>query len=263
MKDPNEMLLSGKSNQITQDIFNAQEFRPDKICTPSELLPRILERPNEGVPWPWKRMTDITLGCREKQLILVGAAPGVGKTELVKDIMLDMAYNKDTKSAMFSFEQDAADTLRRLIGGIVGKPLHLPQDWWDEKVIKEKANELDNKVYIYDNWGGAKVEDIVPKMRYLAKACNVKLFIIDHLTAIAARLDGDERRGIEKVMEMLASLSRELKCCIILVSHLSRDKKKGDETDSWGGGRKPVLENFKGSGAIEAWAYSVLDAGEV
>lgn len=258
-KDPNEMLLKGKASEITQCLFNAVEIRPDKICTATDLLDRITQRPEIGVAWPWQDLTECTLGMREQQLIVVGAAPGVGKTSMVKDIVLNMVLHKEQKVGIFSFEQDAADTIRQLIGGMIGKPLHIPGKWWDENVITKMAQKLDRKVFVYDNWGGAKLEDITPKMRYLAKASGVKLFVIDHLTALAAKMDGDERRGIEKAMEMLASLSRELRCSIVLVSHLARDKKVGaDKDSSWGSGRRPVLENFKGSGAIEAWADVVL-----
>jgi twinkle protein len=258
LKDPNDLLVSGRAKEIKEALFNAKEVRPDKICTPADLLPRVLERPTMGTPWPWKDLSDVTLGCREKQLIVIGAGTGVGKTELVKDIILHMVTQTETKCGMFSFEQDAADTIRRLIGGMLNVPLHLPGTWWDEKEIRAKAEELNDKLFIYDNWGGAKVEEIIPKMRYLAKAHGVKLFVVDHLTALAAKMDGDERRGIDKAMELLASLTRELKCCILLVSHLARDKKTGDKEDSWGSGRKPTLENFRGSSAIEAWSDDVI-----
>jgi len=258
LKDANDLLVADRKEDIKESIFNAKEVRPDKLCTPEDLLDRILERPDEGIAWPWADMTKCTLGCRENQLIVIGAAPGIGKTEMVKDIVLHMASGDEMKTGMFSFEQDAADTVRRLVGGMLNKPLHIPGAWWDEDLIKDKIKELENKVYVYDNWGGAKVEDIVPKMRYLTKAYDVKLFVIDHLTALAAKMDGDERRGIEKAMELLASLTRELRCSILLVSHLARDKISGTKEDTWGAGRKPVMENFKGSGAIEAWADAVF-----
>ena len=258
MKDPNEMLLSGRGREIQDCLFNAIEIRPDKICSPNDLMDRILTKPERGTPWPWQDLTNITLGCRENQLIVLGAAPAVGKTEMVKDIVLDMATNQGKPCGIFSFEQDAADTMRRIIGGMLNIPLHLPGTWWDEGEIKAKAEELQDKLFVYDNWGGATVDEIVPKMRFLNKAYGVKLFVVDNLTALAAKMQGDERRGLEKAMELLASLTRELKCSIILVSHLARDKVNGGIDSSWAGGRRPVLENFKGSGAIEAWADVVI-----
>jgi len=259
LKDPNDLLVAGRRSEIKDALWQAQEIRPDKICGPADVLQNILVRPDTGVEWPWKAFTQCTLGLREKQLILLGAAPGIGKSEMVKDIVLHCATVANVPSGIFSFEQDVSETMQRLIGGMLNKKLHLPGDWWDPEAIKEKAKLLEGKVFAYDSWGGAKVEDIAPKMRYLAKAHGVKLFVIDHLTALAAKMDGDERRGIEKAMELLASLTRELKCSIILVSHLARDKKQGHtKEDGWGHGRKPALENFKGSGAIESWADAVF-----
>lgn len=259
LKDPNELLVAGRRQELKDALWQAQEIRPDKIVGPSDILQSILQRPDKGIDWPWQQLTECTLGLREKQLIIVGAAPGIGKSEMVKDIILHCATKKDVPCGIFSFEQDVADTMRRLIGGIINRPLHLPGTWWDPEVIKEGAAKLEGKVFAYDSWGGAKVEEIAPKMRFLVKSYGIKLFVIDHLTALAAKMDGDERRGIEKAMELLASLTRELKCSIILVSHLARDKKQGaTREDGWGHGRKPALENFKGSGAIESWADAVF-----
>ena len=257
MKDANELLVEGKLQEIKDGLWQAKEIRPDKLCTTSDLLQRILDRPTVGMEWPWKDLTNCTYGMRPEQLIVVGAAPSIGKTELAKDIILHMVA-QGVKVGVFSFEQDPADTMRRIIGGVLNKRLHIPGEWWNEEMITKTAADLEGQIYLYDNFGGTKAEDIAPKIRYLAKAHGTKLFIIDHLTALANKIDGDERRGIEKIMHLLQGLTRELKCTILLVSHLSRDKQNGPMSVAWAEGRRPVLENLKGSGCIEGLADVVL-----
>jgi twinkle protein len=51
----------------------------------------------------------------------------------------------------------------------------------------------------------------------------VRLFYLDHLTALAAAED-DERTALKRIMAEMASLAKELRVIIHFISHLSTPK---------------------------------------
>jgi twinkle protein len=78
----------------------------------------------------------------------------------------------------------------------------------------------------------------------------VQDIFLDHLTALAAAIDTDERKAIDAIMAELSSLTQELECTIYYVSHLTTPEGKAHEE----GGR--VLEKqFRGSRSIAYWSH--------
>jgi twinkle protein len=85
-------------------------------------------------------------------------------------------------------------------------------------------------------------------IRYFAKAYDIKMIYLDHLTALAAN-EQDERRALDGIMADMASLAQSDGLIIHFVSHLTTPEGKAHEE----GGR--VLEkHFTGSRAIARWA---------
>lgn len=260
LKDANEMLIQGRGSELKDYLWNAQEYKPQQIVQISDILPRVLDRPVMGISYPWKELNEITYGFRTKQIICVAAGTGIGKTEVIKDIILHLCFKEDIVVGLASCEQSVEDTARRIIGGILNIPLHIPGEWWNEEQIVESSKLFQDKLFLYDQDGAFKLEDLISFIKYLAKAKNVKLIVIDHLKALAATMK-DKLTGVEEAMAELKGLCNQLDISIVLVCHLSKDKKSakvGQEDESWRNGRRPVLENIYGSSAVEAWSDIVL-----
>ncbi len=255
LKDANDLLVLGLDQEIKDTIWNAKEIRPDNLCSLKDLRDEILKPTQVGIEWPWKGLTDLTYGMRQSQFMVIGAGTGIGKTSFVQDIVLHMVQQEKIHVGYFSFEQQASDTGKRLIGGVLNRKIHLPGNDPTAEEIDPIIDQLDDYIVFQRNYGGVSLEDLVPKLRYLAKSKNTKLFVIDHLSALASKIQGDERIGIDKVMAVLGALTRELDVCIILVVHLARTSGAGLD---YAEGLKPGLRNFRGSGAIETWADSAL-----
>jgi twinkle protein len=81
MKDPNELHLAGKSDEIITAKFNAKAYRPDGIVTMGELRDRVMRPPEQGLPWWDERLTKLTYGRRLGETYGFGAGTGVGKTD--------------------------------------------------------------------------------------------------------------------------------------------------------------------------------------
>ena len=86
-----------------------------------------------------------------------------------------------------------------------------------------------------------------PKFRYFVRVSSCNWIILDHLSiVVSGSVDGDERRLIDNTMTKLRSLTEELNCGMLLVSHLKRPSgDKGHEN-----GAETSLSQLRGSAAI-------------
>lgn len=78
-KDPNELLLSGKSHEFLSAIYGAKEARPEGIVSVQDLWDEAIKPPVHGNPFPWKTLTEATFGWRWGEVWGIGAGSGCGK----------------------------------------------------------------------------------------------------------------------------------------------------------------------------------------
>src|SRR6185312_3779625 len=150
----------------------------------------------------------------------------------------------------FALEEPVAHSAKTLAGVIDGIRYHVPDVEYDPAKLRKTLESMSGKVFLYDHFGAATFETIKDKMRYMAHAFGVHDFFLDHLTALAATLDDDERKAIDKMMADLSKLTLELDSTIYFISHLSTPEGKSHEE----GGR--VLEkHFRGSRSIGYWSH--------
>jgi twinkle protein len=253
-KDANELLQQGRFKDLIAAIFNAKDYRPDGIVTLADVRERALKPPEQGFPWFLPRLTEATYGRRLGELYCFGAGTGVGKTDwLVQQIEYDLSTLHLPVSVIF-LEQSPAETVQRIAGKKKGKLFHIPDG---KSTTAELASALDeiecsSKLFLYDSWGASEWKVVKNKIRYLAHAEGVKLFYLDHLTALAA-MEDDERKALEQIMAEMAGLCKELNIIIHLVSHLATPEGKAHEE----GGRVQIKQ-FKGSRSIGFWCHFIF-----
>jgi twinkle protein len=249
LKDANEMLVAERSEELVKALWDAKDHRPDGIVTVADVLDQVLTPPEEGLPWCIQTLTDATYGRRYGELVAIGAGTGVGKTTLLtQQIAEDLQAGHPV--GVFAFEQLPAETVKRVAGQMVGKTFHIPRSGWEPEELKAVLHNggLD-KLYLYDHFGACNWDVVKERIRFLHHAHGVKLFYLDHLTALAAG-EQDERVALEKIMAELGGLVKELKCWLLFVSHLATP----DGTSHEEGGRV-TIRHFKGSRSIGFWSH--------
>jgi twinkle protein len=252
LKDANECLQEGKAQEIITAIWNARVVRPDGVLLlDDDLLARAMKRPEAGLPWFLERLTEATYGRRYGEVYTFGAGTGVGKTDfLTQQVAFDVHTLKQSVGLIF-LEQDVAETVQRVAGKTVGKLFHIPDAGFSEEELRDaiKGIQASATVALYDNWGSTEWEPIKSRIRYLAHAEGIRLFYVDHLTAMAAEAD-DEKKSLEKIMAQIAGLAKELDVIIHLVSHLATPDGKPHEE-----GGRVMIRHFKGSRSIGFWSH--------
>lgn len=249
MKDPNEMLMAGKGKELIDAVWSAKEYRPDGLVTMDDIFDEVLEAPTMGMPWCFPTLTQATYGRRYGEVYAIGAGTGVGKTDfLTQQIAFDI---REHKVGLFVLEQQPAETAKRIAGKIAGKRFHVPGgDWTQEELVSTaEAMKHDGNLFFYDHFGCAEWDTIESTLRYLHANNGVRIFYLDHLTALAAESD-DERKALEKIMAKIGSIVKELDIMLIIVSHLATPDGKPHEE-----GGRVMIRHFKGSRAIGFWCH--------
>lgn len=293
LKDANDMIVAGRGGELKSILWNSEVVRPKTIVSVKDLAPRVLEKPKMGMPWPWEDLTLVTRGFRTKEIYVVAGPTGAGKTEFVKEMMFHLIDN-DMVMGVFSFEQDPSSTLQRLVGNKLNQKIHDPMnEWWDEEAIQTQLENLDGKIYLYDNVGSLPWEETVQAIRYMVKCFKTKVIVLDNLTAMCSNpvVDGKRLRDYEYtnyVMGNLFSLVHELDVSFVVVAHLAKDKLQkmvylssspknataynamtADDMDKvtnkegteWDNGRMPVIGNIAGGDVVSKVADYVLGLG--
>lgn len=257
-KDANEALVAGQGGAIVDAIFGAKVYRPDGIVTIADVKDAAMTPTEMGLPWFAEHLNYTLYGRRIHEIIAIGAGTGVGKTELLaKQIHYDLTVLHEPVGA-FLLEQQPADTVKRLASTHAGKQFHVPNrdpenpDWEPSELAQAIAEIEDERLFLYDSFGATDWEVIKTTIRYLAHNEGVRLFYLDHLTALAA-MEEDERKGLERIMAEMGALVQELPITIHLVSHLATP----DGTPHEEGGRV-MIRHFKGSRSIGFWCVTML-----
>lgn len=252
-KDPNELLVAGRGQEIVRAIWNAEEWRPSGIVLGSELWDAVQKDVEMGKSYPFKTLTDAMYGCRLGEVIVFGAGTGLGKTTCFKEIAYHFAMEHKEKVGLFFLEEQNNMTALSLMSLSANQPLHLPTSKID---VEDKRKHFDKvlgpgRFFMFNHFGSTSFEEIKTRIRYMVVSCGVKYIFLDHLAALTTGDKTiDERREIDYIMTELASLVRELGFTLFLISHLS--SLGGDGSHEEGG--RVTIKHFRGSRAIGQWA---------
>lgn len=247
-KDPNEMLIHGEGPQIVSAIWQAKEVRPPGVVLVDDILEDIEKPIEKGLPYFLESLTELTHGRRWGEVITLGAGTGVGKTDLLtQQIAFDVQELGEKVGAIF-LEQKPTETGKRIAGKIAGQRFHVPDAGWTNEELRETTAKLRGKVIFYDSWGDTEWEAVRDHMRYLNQCYGVRIFYLDHLTAMADT--SNEKESLEQIMKELAGLANELQLIVHLVSHLTTPEGKPHEE-----GGRVTIRQFKGSRSIGFWSY--------
>lgn len=250
LKDPNEMLLAGKSKELMQAMWDAKEYRPDGIINSKELWSEVMkEDAIATVMYPFEELNAKTRGLRRGELVTVTSGSGMGKSAFVREIAVHLLNEKQTVGLLM-LEENPRRTMLGMMGIILNRPLHINREDTSTAEMREAFDYLtkDDRLLIYDHFGSTDVENLLNKIRYMAIGMGCQWVFLDHLSIIVSGIEGgDERRLIDNTMTQLRTLVEELGIGLILVSHLSRVGNGGDSHETGG---QTSLSQLRGSHAI-------------
>lgn len=259
-KDPNEMLLAGKTAELIDAMWKAQPYRPEGIVAMSSLREEVLKAPSWGLSYGWKGMDNMTYGAHTGEIVTLVAGTGVGKTDVLMQVVSHLVTAHGESVGGFMLESSPVAAAKILCGKVAGKRFHIPnptegEPLWTDEELTTAFDTLTSrgKVFLYDSFGANDWAPIKDKIEYLYHAEGVRYFVLDHLTALTAG-EEDQRQALDTMMEDMASVVVKLGITIFLVSHLNRPQ----GTKAHEEGARVTLAHLRNSGAIAMWSWIVL-----
>lgn len=247
-KDYNEAWLAGDIKAILHSVYQAEEVRPDGLVDIEDILEEALKPVEWGLPWFIPELNKATFGRRFGEVYGFGGGTGTGKTDIfTEQVAYDIGVLKERVGLLF-LEQKPPETAKRVAGKFANRRFHVPDDGWTEEELITAITRLKGMVTFYDSFGQTDWKEIKTRIRHMHIAKGIRIFYLDHLTAMADT--ADERGSLEQIMKEMAGLADELSIIIHFISHLTTP----DGTPHEEGGRV-MIRHFKGSRAIGFWSF--------
>lgn len=257
MKDANEMLLDNKIRELVQLAWNAPQYRPDGIVSAADLWEVVsTEVVAPSIDYPFAQLNTKTRGMRRGELVTVTAGSGIGKSAFVRECAHHLIKEGET-IGYIALEENVKRTGLGLMGIEMGEALHLGAEHVPRKELKKAFNATlgTGRVYLYDSFGSTAVDNVVNRIRYLAKGLGCSWVVLDHISILVSGLDiSDERKAIDVCMTRLRTLVEETGIGMLLVSHLRRPEGNRGFED----GLQVSLNSLRGSHSIGQLSDMVL-----
>ena len=196
-------------------------------------------------------------GLLKGEVVVVGARPGMGKTQFIVDMCIKVA-SEGRSCGFISLELSPYLLANRFIGNI--------SKLSSQSLIKGNFNALEtldlneasiklNKlpIFVHDQYI-ISIFSILDRCRQLVAEKNVEVIFIDYLQLIGNNSKRYNRETeLANITRELKKLTKELNISLVITSQLSRQVENRP-----GGCKRPQLSDLRESGAIEQDADRVL-----
>jgi twinkle protein len=180
----------------------------------------------------------------------------MGKSQMVRELEHYLLNATDENIGILALEESVKNTTLGVMSIEANKPLHLNMQDVDDSELKGYWDKTMGKgrVFMYDHFGSTSEDNLLSKVRYLAKGLDCKWIVLDHLSIVVSDQEVlDERKAIDSIMTKLRQLVQETGIGLFLVSHLRRPMGKGHEE-----GGKISLSELRGSASIAQLSDMVI-----
>jgi twinkle protein len=258
-KDACDYLINGRGAEYVNQWWRAESYVPDGIVQASTLWDSVsASEPVAEAFYPFKGLNELLYGIRSAELITVTAGSGLGKSQFLREILYRILETTGWNIGGMFLEESVRKTARSIMSLHANKKLHLPDTQVTERELKEAFDATlgTNRVYLFDHFGSLAIDNVLNRIRYMARACDCRVVFLDHISLVVSGMDGnDERKSIDVLMTRLRTLVQETGITLICVSHLKRPStsNKGHED-----GESVSLSQLRGSGAIAQLSDAVI-----
>lgn len=260
MKDPNELLLAGKGEEVVTAIWQARDYRPDGIIDGADITLDQLQEPISGYTIRYPKLNEMIGGLREGELTLLTAGSGVGKSTLAREIAYGLHQDHTLTIGNIYLEENLKKTAQGYVaihndvplGKLRKNPDLITPDAW-ASTLKDVVHQ---RMFFYDHFGSMEADSLLAKIRYMRVALGCNFIVLDHISIVVSGAEGSgegERRDIDKLMTKLRSLVEETGVGIIAIVHLKQPEGKPHEE-----GGRVTLSQLRGSGALKQLSDNVI-----
>ncbi len=249
----NRLLAATSGSSRSKDRKWSQVIA-DATRRAESVIAKLPESEEGRIPWPWPLATKAFKPFRRKELVIIAARPSVGKSSLLRAIVLSCAKAK--QNVLFeSIEvppDDIADQAASSISGVCATSLAEANKVEQQNFLDAIAAMNVPNLHVFDS--DRTLGAIVARAKAIHAKTPLHVLAVDYLGLIAD-CEGSRHEtkaaAIGKVTKALKRLAGELDCVLLLLCQLNR--LSAQESN-----REPRLTDLRDSGDIEQDADRVL-----
>ena len=239
-------------DEYMQETDAHQKVRPASEYV-QELIDRLISpsKPKQAV-MPWRK-THGLIQFRPGEVTLWGGANGNGKSLVTGQVGLSLCAQGE-RVCIASFEMKPIKTLERMgrqwSGYNPADPAFAGSEEATANLVDlygQFKDWTDTRLWLYDQQGTVKAEQVAAVARYCAKEKGITHFFVDSLMKCVA--NEDDYNGQKRFVDELTAIARDYQIHVHLVHHI---RKPADES------HKPNKYDYKGSGAITDQVDNVI-----
>lgn len=213
------------------------------------------EQTIKGTLTGWKRLDSLLGGLRKQELIILGARPSMGKSEVISQLAINLSIAK-VPTLIFSMEMTVNQICNRLVArwfGIRAQNLEqgmLTQQQYSMLCQNWSQFESACQHLTLDTSPSLTTNQIKHKITMEIMSNNIQVVLIDHLSKIGGK--GISR--YEKITDDVGDIKRiaqEMDIPIILAAQLNRNVVNKENP-------RPNMADLRDSGAIEQDADKII-----
>lgn len=237
-----DLITVGKTNNFKENVI--------------EYL-NVSKKNKEGIPSSLTKLNKKLNGYQNSDLIILAARPGMGKTALVLNEILECGL-RGIPVAFFSLEMSEKQIIGRLLSIISGVDIVKinNMDLTPSEIIflKKCADLLASMPIIIDDTGGISPIELKIKCNKLKRENGIRMVVVDYLQLMKVKNKkvGNREQEISEISQSLKNLAKDLDVPVIALSQLSRS------VEQRGASKRPLLSDLRDSGSIEQDADVVL-----
>ena len=231
------------------------EFRniQDVVFKAQSDLEKLSENKSEitGYATGFYEFDKLISGLHERELYIIAARPGMGKTAFALNIATYVARNTKKNVAIFNLEMSAEQLVNRMLSSIgqinFSRFRNGNFDNNDWKRLSEAVSVLADTNIKIDDTAGVTIADIRSKCRRLAsKDEGLGLVVIDYLQLISGsgKNQNNRQQEVSEISRGLKTMAMELECPVIALAQLSRAVEGRPD-------KRPLMSDLRESGSIE------------
>ena len=256
LKDANEYLQQNKEKEFQHLWWKSEKYTPEGIVSGEDLWKVVSEGPPRSeIQYPFVGLNKLTYGIRKGELVTIAAGSGLGKSSFMREIVYHVLNQTNDSVGLLFLEESVRRTAQALMGLDMDKPIHLPEEKYTPEELKRAFDNVlgHGRVYFFDHFGSNSIENIIARIRYMARALKCKYIFLDHVSILVSdQANLDERKAIDEIMTKLRTLVQELNISLFVASHLKRADYGHEE------GGRTKLSQLRGSASIGQLSDIVL-----